>query len=269
MAEPSTSEPQAPHRDERREPSGGDPAARGRGPTSLDDQERRRLREQYEEVAALAGGLAHEIRNPLSTIGMLLELMGEELADAQSPRDRRLLTRIRTVQQECRRLEDILNAFLQFARAGELELADADLNEIVREFIEFYKPTAREHAIEISPHLASDLPLVPVDRALLRQMLMNLALNAQQAMPAGGLLELQTRVEDEKVQLAIIDSGAGMDEATRSKMFQAFFSTRTGGSGLGLPTVRKIVEAHKGTISCESEPGRGTRFLITFPPAQT
>jgi signal transduction histidine kinase len=110
------------------------------------------------------------------------------------------------------------------------------------------------------------MPTVQVDRSLVRQMLLNLARNAQQAMPAGGLLELQTRLGDGRVQLAIIDNGAGMDEATRAKLFHAIFSTKTAGSGLGLSTVRKIVEAHHGTISCDSEPGRGTRFLISFPP---
>jgi signal transduction histidine kinase len=237
------------------------------GSGALGEAERTQLRERYEEVAALAGGLAHEIRNPLSTIGMLLELMAEDLSAAESPRDRRLWTKLQTVRTECRHLEEILNAFLQFARAGELELAEVDLNQLVREFIDFYQPDAREHGIEISPHLASDLPPIRVDRSLLRQVLLNLARNAQQAMPAGGLLELQTRFGDGCVQLAVIDSGAGMDEATRAKLFQTFFSTKTNGSGLGLSTVRKIVEAHQGTISCESEPGRGTRFLISFPPA--
>jgi two-component system, NtrC family, sensor histidine kinase HydH len=263
-------------REERRTIPGGNEAPRGYAGVSpvppalppLGDQERNWLRERYEEVAALAGGLAHEIRNPLSTIGMLLELMSEELQNPQSPRDRRLATKVQTVQRECRHLEEILSAFLQFARAGELELTDDNLNQVVREFIDFYKPEAREHGIEISPHLASDLPIVRIDRSLVRQMLMNLALNAQQAMPEGGLLELQTKYVDGRVQLALIDSGIGMDEATRSKLFQVFFSTKAGGSGLGLPTVRKIVEAHDGTISCDSEPGRGTRFLISLPPAE-
>ena len=98
---------------------------------------------------------------------------------------------------------------------------------------------------------------------------MNLALNAQQAMPDGGLLELQTKFCDGSVELALIDNGVGMDDATRSKMFQTFFSTKASGSGLGLPTVRKIVDAHNGSISCESEPGRGTRFLISLPPADS
>ncbi|HEV8067596.1 MAG TPA: ATP-binding protein [Planctomycetaceae bacterium] len=226
------------------------------------------LRRQYEEVAALAGGLAHEIRNPLSTIGMLLELMAEDLETPETPRDRRILTQVKTLQRECRHLEEILNAFLQFARLGELELVECDLNQLVRDFIEFYKAEARDHAIDISPHLASNLPLVRADRSLFRQMLLNLALNAQQAMPNGGIMELQTSFEDGSVQLAIIDNGIGMDEATRAKLFDVFFSTKVGGSGLGLPTVRKIVEAHQGRIACQSDLGRGTRFVISFPPAR-
>lgn len=274
MADPSASNQPATvgRRDERLgTTSAGEQTTRDRTAASgaglLADDERARLRERYEEVASLAGGLAHEIRNPLSTIGMLLELMSEDLVDAASPRDRRLSNRLQTVQTECQRLENILNAFLQFARVGELSLIESDLNQLVREFIDFYKPDALEHRIEISPHLASDLPPVEVDRSLFRQMLLNLARNAQQAMPAGGLIELQTRFVDGRVQLAIIDNGAGMDEATRSKLFQTFFSTKTHGSGLGLATVRKIVEAHHATITCDSEPGRGTRFLISFPPA--
>ncbi|HXY33326.1 MAG TPA: ATP-binding protein [Planctomycetaceae bacterium] len=227
------------------------------------------LRRQYEEVAALAGGLAHEIRNPLSTIGMLLELMAEDLQTPATPRDRRILTQVNTLQRECRHLEEILNAFLQFARVGEVELVECDINQLVREFVEFYKPQARDHRVEISPHLASDLPPIRADRSLFRQMLLNLALNAQQAMPGGGIMELQTSLDDGCVQLAIIDNGVGMDDAARARLFDVFYSTKVGGSGLGLPTVRKIVEAHQGRIACQSEPGRGTRFVISLPPAQS
>lgn len=232
---------------------------------SVEDREREQLREQYAEIASLAGGLAHEIKNPLSTIGMNLELMAEDLQQSDEPRDRRMLNRIQTVQRECRSLEEILHAFLQFARVGELELEETDLNEVVREFIEFYQPQAREHGIEISPHLAAGPLMVRLDRSLMRQVLMNLTLNAQQAMPDGGLLELQTYVRDGTAYLDLIDNGAGMDERTVAKIFQAFFSTKSGGSGLGLPTVRKVVEAHHGKICCESEPGRGTRFTIALP----
>jgi signal transduction histidine kinase len=233
----------------------------------LEDGERRRLQAQYAEIASLAGGLAHEIRNPLSTIGLNLELLAEQLEPEQSPRDRRLLRQVETVQRECRQLEKILNAFLQFARAGELRLVEADLDGLVQEFLDFYRPQAADHGIDVSPHLEPDLPPVRVDRALWRQVLLNLALNAQQAMPHGGLLEIQTELVDGRVVLRMIDNGCGMDEATRARLYQAFASSRPGGSGLGLATVRKIVEAHRGTIECESEPGRGTRFTLTLPPA--
>jgi signal transduction histidine kinase len=236
--------------------------------SQLEDQERQRLQAQYAEIATLAGGLAHEIKNPLSTILMNLELLGEDLDAISVPEGRRMLTKLHTVQQECGRLENILDAFLQFARVGELDLTVGDLNRLVSNFIDFYQPKAKERGIDISPHLANDLPSTKLDFALMRQVLMNLALNAAQAMPDGGLLELQTRAVDGRVLLDMIDSGNGMDERTLSKIFQTFFSTTQGGSGLGLPTVRKIIEAHHGSISCQSEPGRGTRFTISLPACE-
>ena len=235
----------------------------------MEDQERQRLLAQYAEIATLAGGLAHEIRNPLSTINLNLELLCEEVQDSETQRDRRMHNKIKKLQAQCQHLDDIVTAFLQFARAGEIQLVDADLNAVVRDFVEFYKPTATEHRIEISPHLEADLPSVRLDKSLMRQVLQNLAQNAQQAMPSGGLLELQTFQRDQRVVLEIIDTGTGMDEKTRSKLFHVFYSTKPNGSGLGLPTVRKIVEAHGGTISCESALGRGTRFSIALPFAES
>src|SRR5690606_5218103 len=232
------------------------------------DEERQRLMAQFREIASLAGGLAHEIRNPLSTISLNLDLLAEDLKQAESPRDRRMLNKILTVQSECRHLRSILDAVLQFARVRALTLQTGDLNDLVREFVNFYQPDAAEHGIEISPHLDPGLPEIPLDELLMRQVLMNLARNAQQAMPDGGLLELQTYRNGEAVCLEVIDNGRGMDERTRNRMFQAFFSTRTAGSGLGLPTVKKIVEAHGGTIVCDSEPGQGTRFHIRLPLSQ-
>lgn len=228
-------------------------------------QERERLQNQNTELATLAGGLAHEIRNPLSTIGMNLELLAEELEGDDSQRSRRMMRRITSLQGECRNLEEILNAFLQFARAGELHLEAGNLNEIVTDYVEFLEPQARSMEVELRPHLDSDLPVVRVDRALMRQALVNLCRNAIEAMPEGGSIDLLTRTRGESVVLEVIDTGKGMDEKTRGQMFQAFFSTRSGGSGLGLPTVRRIVEAHLGTIKCDSEPGKGTRFTITLP----
>jgi signal transduction histidine kinase len=224
-----------------------------------------RLRAQYAEIATLAGGLAHEIRNPLSTIGLNLDLLSEELGECDTLRDRRILNKLTVVKRQCQQLNRILDDFLQFARVGTLSLKPADLNQTVVEFIEFYTPQAAESGLDLSPHLAANLPQVNLDVNLWRQVLLNLCRNAQQAMPNGGVLELQTYQRGNQVLLEIIDNGTGMSEETQSRMFDAFYSTKRDGSGLGLPTVRKIVEAHGGTISCESEVGRGTRFSIALP----
>lgn len=227
--------------------------------------ETKRLQSQYTEIATLAGGLAHEIRNPLSTISLNLNLLSEELEDSDAPRDKRMKNRLTTIQKACGSLEDVLNAFLQFARAGDLALEAIDVSELVAEFIEFYQPEADKHQIEISPHLGTGLPKVSIDPALMQRVLLNLVQNAQQAMPEGGILEIQTYEQNNQINLEIIDNGLGMDELSRSKMFNTFYSSKPGGSGLGLPTVRKIVEAHNGNIRCESEKGQGTRFTISLP----
>ena len=234
--------------------------------TLLPVDERQRLVDQFAEIAALAGGLAHEIKNPLSTISLNLELLGEEVSEGDSPRDRRMLKKILSVQRECRRLEEILEDFLRFARAGQPDLVQCDLNQSVREFLEFYQPEATANGIEFSPHLAADLPDVRLDFGMFRQVLLNLALNAQQAMPRGGLIELQTRCRDRQVELEIIDNGSGMDSQMLSRIFEVFYSTKPSGSGLGLATVQRIVEAHGGHVTVASEPSRGTRFTISLPP---
>ena len=224
-----------------------------------------RLQSQYAEIASLAGGLAHEIRNPLSTITLNLDLLLEDLAAGDSARERRMLQKVTGVRKQCVQLERVLNDFLQFARVGAIDQHPADLNTLVHEFIEFYQPQANGQGIEISPHLAANLPLVSIDVRLFLQVLTNLSRNAQQAMPRGGVLELQTYLRDGRVVLEIIDNGEGMSPETQAKMFDTFFSTKPDGSGLGLPTVRKIVEVHGGSIHCDSETGRGTRFSISLP----
>jgi two-component system sensor histidine kinase HydH len=227
--------------------------------------ERQQLLRQYAEIASLAGGLAHEIKNPLGTISMNLELIEEDLQEGDSARDHRLLRQVRTIQQQCKTLGTILDEFLKFARAGQLNAELSDLNVEVREFCAFLEPEAADKSVSISPHLDSAIPPVMLDRSLFRQVLVNLGLNAIQAMPQGGVLELLTSQQGDRVVLEFIDNGRGMDAKTLDRIFEAFFSTKPGGSGLGLPTARKIVEAHHGDISVQSEPGKGTRFRISLP----
>jgi two-component system sensor histidine kinase HydH len=224
-----------------------------------------RLRRNYTEIAQLAGGLAHEVRNPLSTIRMNLELLSEDVAADDDPRLRRMQTKLDRIRRECLHLEEILTAFLQFARAGELRLEPASLGALLTDFVEVYRPQAQARAIDVVPRIAADLPTVRFDALLLRQALRNLVLNAEQSMPQGGLIELAAAATPAGVAITIIDSGCGIPAAAQGKIFDTFYSTKPGGSGLGLPTVRKIVEAHGGSIACESEPGKGTRFTLLLP----
>ncbi len=225
----------------------------------------RRLIEQYTEIAAMAGALAHEIKNPLSTIRLNMELLAEDFADAQTPRERRALAKIGVVERECQRLQDLLDDFLNYAKLRRLQLEPTDLNAQVERVLEFFRPKAEAASIELVRYLDPDLPSVVLDKESFHAALLNLVLNAEQAMPHGGQLVVRTKVIAGGVALELIDTGVGMDEKTRDQIFRAFFSTKPGGSGLGLPTARKIIEAHGGLIDVESEPGRGTKFTIMLP----
>lgn len=226
-----------------------------------------RLVEQYTEIATLAGGLAHEIKNPLSTIRLNMELLAEDFAEAenQTPRERRALTKIATMQRECQRLQNLLDDFLNFARQGRLNLLPTNLNLEIERILDFFRPQAEESGIEIVRYLDPDLPIVMLDREAFHGALLNLILNAQQAMPGGGQLVVRTKVTPYGVGLDLIDTGEGMNENTLSQVFKAFYSTKPGGSGLGLPTTRKIIDAHRGRIRLQSEVGRGTQFTIELP----
>lgn len=224
-----------------------------------------RLIEQYTEIARLAGGLAHEIKNPLSTIRMNMELLAEDFRDSESQRDRRAMKKIELVQRECQRLQDLLDNFLQFAKAHRLNLQPCDLNAVVRSILDLYRPQAAQAGVEVADYLMGNLPTVLLDREAFHGALLNLMLNAEQAMPKGGQLVVRTYAIADGVALDLIDTGVGMDAETCTKVFETFFTTKRGGSGLGLPTVRKIIEGHGGTITLQSEPGRGTQVTLKLP----
>ena len=229
------------------------------------NSENRRLIDRYTEIARLAGGLAHEIKNPLSTIRLNMELLGEDFQEPQNQRERRALRKIDVVQRECQRLEDLLDDFLNFAKVRQLHREPTNLNDQIQRLLDFFRPKAEEADIEIIAYLASDLPTVLIDREVLHGALLNLVLNAQQAIDGGGQLVARTYPTADGVALDLIDTGCGIEPAARAKIFDAFFSTKSGGSGLGLPTTKKIIEAHGGSISVQSEPGRGTQFTIKLP----
>jgi two-component system, NtrC family, sensor histidine kinase HydH len=219
----------------------------------------------YAELAELAGGFIHEIKNHLGTLGLNFQLLAEDFQDPQSQRERRALERIGRLQAEVQRLVDVSNDFLRFARVANLQLKPDNLIGVVEEMVDFFAPTARQANIDIKVYLPADLPPVALDRDLFKQALLNLLLNAEQAMPDGGELTIQAMRDNDHVTLSLIDTGNGMTPEVLAKVFKPFFSTKPGGSGLGLPTTKKIVAAHGGTIDAQSEVGRGTKFTIRLP----
>jgi signal transduction histidine kinase len=223
--------------------------------------------EHLAQVGKLVGGLAHEIKNPLSTMHLNLTLLNEDLREYDDEEHQRLSRRLERVNQEAERLRGILDDFLRFAGNVELQLRTADLNEVVGELADFFAPQAEAAHVLLRTSLSDSPVLCRVDVNLLKQAVLNLMINAVQAMDEGGELMLHVRRDGQVGVIEVVDTGGGIPEAVRAKMFDIYYSTKKDGSGLGLPTTRRIVHEHQGKLTVESEEGCGTRFRIELPPA--
>ncbi len=232
-----------------------------------------------EELTKLTGELAHEIKNPLSTIKVTLKLTREalegiDLAEpAKTASDKAqhglssALRKITIIQKETDRLEHIVDGFLRYVRRPDLQLATVDLNELVGDMVDFYWPQAYSHALTLRRSLAARPLTCRVDPAALKQVLLNLFINSQQASENGGELMVRTMQRGDRAVLEVSDTGRGIPPDKMATIFHPYCSSRSGGTGLGLATAKKIVEAHSGTISVHSEQGKGTSFTIEFPLA--
>ncbi|MBS0187240.1 MAG: two-component sensor histidine kinase [Planctomycetes bacterium] len=242
-------------------------------------ERRARSAERLAELGAMTGGLAHEIKNPLSTVGLNAQLLSEgieELAVSDEEKGR-LIRRVQSLRREVERLRGILTDFLQFAGELRLERKPSDLNLAIEELVDFFLPQAEKQGVRLRSDLTAGPLTADVDAAHLKQALLNLLLNATQAMSAqpadsGKPRELIVKTgrgqdADKRAvaQIHVIDTGPGMTPETIAKIFQPYFTTKSGGTGLGLPTSRRIVEAHDGRLEVHSEPGQGTDFSVTIP----
>ena len=235
---------------------------------------------RLEELGKLTGELAHEIKNPLSTIKVNLRLIREELEclnSAESGRpsleksDQRIprtLRKISVIEKEMDRLEQILDGFLRYLSKTELQLASVDINELISDMIDFYTPQAHSHSLIIRHSLHNQPLICKIDADMLKQAILNLFINAQQAMKDNGELMVRTDRQQNDAVIQISDTGSGIAQDNLPHIFDAYFSLRPQGSGLGLPTTKKIVEAHNGTIDVDSELGKGTSFTIKLPLQQ-
>ncbi len=251
-------------------------------------EQRARAAERLAELGTLTGGLAHEIKNPLSTVGLNVQLLQEDVQDLSKDGGLshshheglgRVQRRLESLSRETLRLRDILEDFLRFAGRVELDPCPINVHVLVEELIDFFEPQAREAGVNLRTQLSAEPSTLSADAPLLKQALLNLLINAVQAMaqareknqPHGGADELIVRTEcgrsagGEELRIHVTDTGPGMTEEVTAKVFQPYFSTKRGGTGLGLPTSRRIIEEHGGHLSVHADTGRGTDFTITLP----
>ena len=203
------------------------------------------------------------IPEPRDVVGGIVRMNSGH--DSNIEKDSKMPRRVRLLQKEVSRLDSILSDFLRFAKRPELHLEVCDINEIIDSVLDFISPEAMQNSIRILKSYDTKLPKCNLDSNIMKQALLNVILNAQQAMPDGGELIVRTYGNSENIFIDITDTGVGIHRDKIDKIFQVYYSTKKNGTGLGLPAAKRIIEENKGTISIRSEDGKGSSFLIKLP----
>jgi two-component system, sporulation sensor kinase E len=225
--------------------------------------------ERFSALTLLAAGVAHEIGNPLNSLDIHLQLMQRRIKKLPARARSELEESVEITRTEVARLDHIITQFLRAIRPQPLALQPSSLNEIVRESLDFLEAEIRDRDILVESELDPALPLLELDREQLKQAFYNIIRNAFQAMKSGGILRVGTWAEQNRVCISFGDTGGGIDPENISRIFEPYFTTKQGGSGLGLLIVRRIVRAHGGELAIESTRGRGLTLTIRLPRADT
>jgi len=218
---------------------------------------------KFAALGQMAATVAHEIRTPLVAIGGFVNL----LLKNRDPGDSEY-SHLRIVRDEALRLEDVLNRLLFYARPSSPMLQIQDLNSFIRLVLTFLSSEIEFHEIEVDLHLQENLPVVPFDRNLMRQVLLNVLQNAIQSMENGGTMTVITQEDNQWVEVTVRDTGVGIAEENLHRIFEPFFSTKHAGTGLGLHVSQRIVQSHGGTLRVDSRLGKGTTVAIRLPKRQ-
>ena len=220
--------------------------------------------ERLAALGRITAGVAHEVKNPLNSMRLWLENLKESLPPEPDSGSQQA---VQVLDKEIDRLDAVVKRFLDFTRPMDVRLEATQLADVLKEVIEIAKPQLQKAKIHVAQLLPIDVPEVYVDRALLKQAVLNLVLNAVEAMPSGGQLRLMLSRRGEMAEITVGDTGKGIPVENRQKIFQLFFTTRPGGSGIGLASTFRIVQLHNGSIDFTTEVGRGTTFRIELPLA--
>jgi PAS domain S-box-containing protein len=220
--------------------------------------------ERLAAVGRITAGVAHEVKNPLNSMRLWLENLKEALPPET---DGAAQQAVNVLDAEIDRLDAVVKRFLDFSRPMDLRLEPTQLAGLLKEVLELAQQQLKHSNVQVAQLIPIGIPEVFVDRALLKQALLNLVLNALEAMPQGGQLQLTLSRRGEMAEITVGDTGKGIPVENQQKIFQLFFSTRPGGSGIGLASTFRIVQLHNGSIDFTSEVGRGTTFRIELPLA--
>lgn len=215
-------------------------------------------------VSMLAAGVAHEIGNPLNSLYLHLQylqrLVDRDDFDAEAAKEE-----LDESRHEVERLDAIITQFLHALRPGKMQFQVVDLKELVVESLNFMRHEITEREVNVELIWSDDVPVVDGDNGQLKQVFYNLVRNALQAMPAGGKLKIQCSANDDFVSLSVTDSGKGIKKEDLARIFEAYFTTKRTGTGLGLMIVERIVREHGGSLSVDSDEGQGATFTISLP----
>lgn len=229
---------------------------------------RLRRAESLAALTTLTAGVAHEIKNPLGSIGIHLELMKKEMSGKKKIETRKVMENLLIIKEEVERLNRIVMDFLFTVRPMNAELEYGDLNRVVWELLEFMKFELEETGIELKTELKESRPQILMDQRYMKQAVLNILKNAISSMPQGGTLLVKTEQKGNDLILRISDTGVGISEENMDKIFEPYFTTKDFGSGLGLTLVYKIVKEHMGDIEVSSKAGEGTTIALSFPVPQ-
>jgi len=232
-----------------------------------EEDSRLKRAESLASLSTLAAGVAHEIKNPLASMGIHLQLLRRQL-NKEGEIPLHLREPLGVLEEEIERLTNIVSDYLLAVRPQDVRPMKASLNELIRELVQLLRYEMEEAKVRVLPVLSESIPPMPLDEGAMKRALLNLIKNAIIAMPNGGELGLKTRKEQDNVIITVSDTGEGIPEELHGKVFEPFFTTRDTGSGLGLTVVYKVIKEHGGDLHMDSHPGRGSTFRITLPILQ-
>jgi signal transduction histidine kinase len=218
-------------------------------------------------LGRLAAGVSHEIRNPLGAVFLHVDLLAEELQQPSPDSPAVVAEALTEIKTQLVRLEDLMQDYLSLVRVGAIQLQPQDLGDVVQAWATEFHALAARQGVPLQLEGLADLGAVAVHAATLRRALLNLVQNALEAMPQGGTLTLAGRRMPTHVQLQVRDTGSGIPAEQFTNIFEPLYTTKPGGTGLGLYIVQEIVAAHGGQVTVESRKGAGTTFTLTLPRA--